>query len=63
MKTIPRKVSIICSVIIWHAPFWQLFDSVIAATGAILLLICYRYAHQMETPSVSGGLTSGNAKG
>ena len=43
--------------------FWQLFDCAIAATGAILFLMCYRYVRQMETLSVSRGLTSGNAKG
>jgi chromate transport protein ChrA len=42
--------------------FWHLFDCVIAATGAILFLMCWRYARQMETLSVSHGLKSGSLK-
>jgi hypothetical protein len=32
---------------------WQLFDCVIAVAGAIIFLMCYRYARQMETLSGS----------
>ncbi|MHC4060125.1 MAG: hypothetical protein ACYSUC_00835 [Planctomycetota bacterium] len=43
--------------------FWQLFDCAIGLTGAIVFLICYRCARQMQTLSARRPLTSGNLKG
>ncbi|MHC4645740.1 MAG: hypothetical protein ACYTBJ_09555 [Planctomycetota bacterium] len=46
-----------------HLPwFWQLFDCVIGGTGAVLFLMCYRYARQMEILSRTANSTSTNRK-
>ena len=34
--------------------FWQLFDCIIGAAGAVLFLTCYRYARQMEILTAPG---------